>query len=151
METDTDSESEDEIPLAKLNKRHPHPASFTPVPGMNTNPINNGFGGERLMELPIREGYGSGYGNGGSQAGVGGPRYVPNMSMGMYKENSRQQAELQALIPVGRADFGGAGDVDAPWESEQDGGYWNQNQSYERQMNQGYGGLGGDGRPRKSA
>lgn len=122
----SDEESEDEMPLAKLSKKNPNtPYSQFPMRDLTMSAMS--MGGMSGMD-----------GIGG--VGMGG-------EMGRVE---REQAELRAVIPTGRAVFDGIGV--GGWEENgnvvengNEGGFWGQR--YERDV---VGMVDGDNKPRKS-
>ncbi|CZR63180.1 uncharacterized protein PAC_13077 [Phialocephala subalpina] len=128
-------ESEDEMPLAKLSKKHmaTSPSTVPPLPSIIT------------PATPACLTTGSVLGH----TSVGAAKtqiYAPSLDRELA-EHQRAQAELQALIPTGRVEL--AQEYGGSWgEGEPAGGFWSQR--YDRQMEERMGMVGGDVKPRKS-
>lgn len=126
METDSE-ESEDEMPLAKLSKKHMAASASRPTPARDAYSVASSVSRDGQSNM-----------SSGAQK-----QYIP----GSEVAHRRQQAELQALIPVGRVEFGGG--VGGSWEENgQEGGFWSQR--YEKLNEQRVGMAGVDVKPRKS-
>ncbi|KAF8861829.1 hypothetical protein BDZ45DRAFT_773550 [Acephala macrosclerotiorum] len=133
-------ESEDEMPLAKLSKKHMAASPSTALLALRRmTPATPSYS---VAGSSVR----------GSQAGhttVGVAKFSkhPPDLRAELAHHQKAQAELQALIPTGRVELGqGHGGT---WEAgEQTGGFWSQR--YDRLTEQRLGMIGGDVKPRKS-